>query len=87
MAIGSPPITRHLKDTRELWVYIGAPLPNPSGNTGRDGNGRLKNLIPEDSKQNIHQDNLKKYLILNQSEMESSVLLDTLISSRGNSHK
>ena len=34
MAIGSPPITWDLKHTGELWVYIGAPLPNPSGNTG-----------------------------------------------------
>ena len=34
MAIGSPPITWDLKHTGELWVYIGTPLPNPSGNTG-----------------------------------------------------
>ena len=34
MAIGSPPITWDLKHTGEMWVYIGAPLPNPSGNTG-----------------------------------------------------
>ena len=34
MAIGSPPITWDLKHTGEPWVYIGTPLPNPSGNTG-----------------------------------------------------
>ena len=34
MAIGSPPIPWDLKHTGELWVYIGTPLPNPSGNTG-----------------------------------------------------
>ena len=34
MTIGSPPITWDLKHTGELWVYIGVPLPNPSGNTG-----------------------------------------------------
>ena len=34
MAIGSLPITWDLKHTDELWVYIGTPLPNPSGHTG-----------------------------------------------------
>ena len=34
MAIGSSPITWDLKHTGELWVYIGTPLPNSSGNTG-----------------------------------------------------
>ena len=34
MAIGSPPITWDLKHTGEPWVYIGTPLPNPSGNRG-----------------------------------------------------
>ena len=34
MAIGSPPITWDLKHIGEPWVYIGTPLPNPSGNTG-----------------------------------------------------
>ena len=34
MAIGSPPITWDLKHTGELWVYIGTPLSNPSGNIG-----------------------------------------------------
>ena len=34
MAIDSPPITWDLKHTGELWLYIGTPLPNPSGNTG-----------------------------------------------------
>ena len=34
MAIGSPPITWDLRHTGEPSVYIGTPLPNPSGNTG-----------------------------------------------------
>ena len=34
MAIGSPPYYMGPKHTGELWVYIGTPLPNPSGNTG-----------------------------------------------------
>ena len=34
MAISSPLITGDLKHTGGLWVYIGTPLPNPSGNTG-----------------------------------------------------
>ena len=34
MAIGSPTIAWDLKHTGELWMYIGATLPNPSGNTG-----------------------------------------------------
>ena len=34
MEIGLPPITWDLKYIGEPWVYIGTPLPNPSGNTG-----------------------------------------------------